>query len=188
MLSALRQFVEHVAKLHPGRPPILYGNCQAGWAATLVSAHCEGLTGPAVLNGSPLSYWAGEAGVNPMRVAAGFVGGVWLTHYLSDLGLGRFDGAWLAQNFEGLKPETAVRDKYANLFTHVDIVLAAAVAKDRRALPEDHPLIAQERRLIAQISSFWQIARRLRDASIERIFALTYGAATDASNRKQQEK
>jgi hypothetical protein len=120
VLAALRRFVEHVAKLHAGKPPILYGNCQAGWAATVVSAHCEGPTGPVVLNGSPLSYWAGEAGFNPMRVAAGFVGGVWLTHYLADLGLGRFDGAWLAQNFEGLKPETAVWDKYANLFTHID--------------------------------------------------------------------
>ena len=57
---------------------------------------------------------------HPMRVAAGFVGGVWLTHYLADLGFDRFDGAWLAQNFESLKPETAVWDKYANLFTHVD--------------------------------------------------------------------
>lgn len=120
VLAGLRQFVEHVAKLHPGKPPILYGNCQAGWAATLVSAHCEGLTGPVVLNGSPLSYWAGEPGFNPMRVAAGFVGGVWLTHYLADLHLDRFDGAWLAQNFEGLKPETAIWDKYANLFTHID--------------------------------------------------------------------
>lgn len=420
VLSALRQFVEHVAKLHPGKAPILYGNCQAGWAATLVSAHCEGLTGPVVLNGSPLSYWAGEPGFNPMRVAAGFVGGVWLTHYLSDLGLDRFDGAWLAQNFEGLKPETAIWDKYANLFTHIDTeqqrfldferwwngfyrlsgeemvaivenlfvgnrleegkvridahcvadltrirnplvvfssygdnitpphqalgwipavykstdalraaqqrivyltnphvghlgifvsasvarlehrailehlaeiehlkpglyemridnptgdpdcarnqysvrfeprrvedlhfdyartafervrrvsefnetlyrtfvspwvkamttpwtaqamqwlhpmrtktymfseafvpwmgafsVLAAAVAQDRHALPDDHPLIAQERRLIAQISAFWQVARRLRDVAIERTFASTYGAATQPSNRKQ---
>src|SRR5262245_10005125 len=120
VLSALRQFVEHVAKLHSGKAPILYGNCQAGWAATLVSAHCEHVAGPVVLNGSPLSYWAGEPGFNPMRVAAGFVGGVWLTHYLADLGLGRFDGAWLAQNFENLKPETAIWDKYANLFTHID--------------------------------------------------------------------
>jgi hypothetical protein len=120
VLAALRQFVEHVARLHLEKPPILYGNCQAGWAATLVSAHCEGLTGPVVLNGSPLSYWAGEPGFNPMRVAAGFVGGVWLTHYLADLGLDRFDGAWLAQDFEGLKPETAIWDKYANLFTHID--------------------------------------------------------------------
>jgi hypothetical protein len=423
VLSALRRFVEHVAKLHSGKAPVLYGNCQAGWAATLISAHCEGLTGPVVLNGSPLSYWAGEASVNPMRVAAGFVGGVWLTHYLADLGFDRFDGAWLAQNFESLKPETAVWDKYANLFTHVDTeqqrfldferwwngfyrlsgeemvsivenlfvgnrleegkvridadciadltrirnplvvfasygdnitpphqalgwipavynstdalkaagqrivyltnphvghlgifvsaavarlehrailehldeievlepglyemridnptgdpdcarhqysvrfeprkvedlhfdypraafervrqvsefneaiyrtflspwvkamanpwaaqamqwlhpmrtrtylfseaflpwmgpfsVLAAAVAKDRHALPDDHPLIAQERKLIAQISAFWQIARRLRDAMIERAFASTYGAAMNAGDRQRQRR
>jgi hypothetical protein len=120
VLTALRVFADEVAKRHAGKAPILYGNCQAGWAAALLAAHCDGLTGPVVLNGSPLSYWAGEPGVNPMRVAAGFMGGTWLTHYLSDLNLDRFDGAWLAQNFEGLKPETAIWEKYANLFTHID--------------------------------------------------------------------
>jgi hypothetical protein len=119
VLHALRQFVGEVARRHPGKPPVLYGNCQAGWAITLLSADCEGLAGPAVLNGSPLSYWAGESGVNPMRIAGGLVGGVWLTHLLADLDAGRFDGAWLAANFENLKPE-AVWDKYANLFTHID--------------------------------------------------------------------
>lgn len=53
-----------------GTPPVLYGNCQAGWAVTLLAADCKGLTGPVVLNGSPLSYWAGEAAVNPMRVSS----------------------------------------------------------------------------------------------------------------------
>ena len=119
VLHTLRRFVEEVAGRHPGKPPILYGNCQAGWAVTLLSADCEGLVGPAVLNGSPLSYWAGESGVNPMRIAGAFVGGAWLTHLLADLGGGRFDGAWLVQNFEGLKPE-AVWEKYAHLFSEVD--------------------------------------------------------------------
>jgi hypothetical protein len=119
VLHALRRFVEAVSKRHPGKPPVLYGNCQAGWAITLLSADCEGLIGPAVLNGSPLSYWAGESGVNPMRIAGGMVGGAWLTHLLADLGDGRFDGAWLAANFENLKPE-AVWEKYANLFTNLD--------------------------------------------------------------------
>lgn len=120
VLHALRRFVEVVAERHSGKAPVLYGNCQAGWAVTLLSADCEGLVGPAVLNGSPLSYWAGESGVNPMRVLGGLLGGVWITHLLADLGNGRFDGAWLAQNFENLKPEKAIWEKYAQLFANVD--------------------------------------------------------------------
>ncbi len=120
VLHALRRFVEYVTQRHGGKPPVLYGNCQAGWAVTLLAADCEGLAGPAVLNGSPLSYWAGEPGVNPMRLAGGLLGGAWPVHFLSDLGDGTFDGAWLAQNFEALKPENALWDKYANLFTNID--------------------------------------------------------------------
>lgn len=120
VLHALRRFVEDVAQRHPGKPPVLYGNCQAGWAVTLLAADCEGLTGPVVLNGSPLSYWAGESGANPMRVSGGLLGGAWLAHLTADLGSGRFDGAWLAQNFENLKPEKAIWEKYANLFSNVD--------------------------------------------------------------------
>ncbi|MCB1467951.1 MAG: DUF3141 domain-containing protein [Rhizobiaceae bacterium] len=120
VLLALRRFVEEVAWRHDGGAPVLYGNCQAGWAVTLLAAHCEGLAGPVVLNGSPLSYWAGEEGVNPMRVTGGLLGGAWLAHLTADLGDGRFDGAWLAQNFETLKPEKAIWEKYANLLTNVD--------------------------------------------------------------------
>lgn len=119
VLHALRRFVGEVTERHPGKPPVLYGNCQAGWAIALLSADCEGLVGPAVLNGSPLSYWAGESGINPMRIAGGMVGGVWLTHLLADLGDGRLDGAWLVANFEALKPES-LWEKYANLFTNID--------------------------------------------------------------------
>ena len=119
VLCALRRFVEDTSKRHEGRSPSLYGNCQAGWAIAILAADCQGLVGPAVLNGSPLSYWAGESGVNPARVSGGLLGGAWLAHLASDLGNGRFDGAWLVQGFENLKPE-AVWDKYANLFSHID--------------------------------------------------------------------
>ncbi len=119
VLHALRRFVEEVSKRHEGRPPILYGNCQAGWAIAILAADCQGLVGPAVLNGSPLSYWAGESDVNPARISAGLLGGAWLTHLAADLGHGRFDGAWLVQNFENLKLE-AVWDKYANLLSQID--------------------------------------------------------------------
>ena len=120
VLHALRRFVDEVMARHPGRSPILYGNCQAGWAAMLVAIHCEGPVGTVVLNGSPLSYWAGESGANPMRLAGGLLGGSWMTNFLADLGDGRFDGAWLIQNFETLKPEAAIWEKYANLFLDVD--------------------------------------------------------------------
>jgi hypothetical protein len=119
VLHVLRRFAQEVLRRHQGKPPILYGNCQAGWAIAILAADCQGLTGPAVLNGSPLSYWAGESGVNPARVSAGLLGGAWLTHLAADLGNGRFDGAWLVQNFENLKPE-GVWEKYANLFSHID--------------------------------------------------------------------
>ena len=117
---ALRAFVAEVARRHPNTPPVLYGNCQAGWALTLLAADCAGITGPVVLNGSPLSYWAGEVGSNPMRVMGGLSGGAWAAHLAADLGDGRFDGAWLAQNFERLQPEKAIWEKYANLLSNVD--------------------------------------------------------------------
>lgn len=116
VLAALRRFVTEVIARHPGRPPALYGNCQAGWAVALLSADCQGLAGPAVLSGSPLSYWAGEADVNPMRLAGGLLGGAWLTHFLADIGDGRFDGAWLAGNFELLKPGETLWEKYDRVF------------------------------------------------------------------------
>jgi hypothetical protein len=119
VLHALRRFVEEVAGRHPESLPILYGNCQAGWAITLLAADCEGLAGPIVLNGSPLSYWAGDSGANPMRISGGLFGGAWPAHLAADLGNGWFDGAWLVQNFESLRPE-AVWEKYANLFSHID--------------------------------------------------------------------
>ncbi len=119
VLHVLRHFVEEVARRHTDKAPVLYGNCQAGWAIALLSADCEGLVGPAVLNGSPLSYWSGESGVNPMRLAGGLLGGAWLTHLLADLGDGRFDGANLVVNFEALKPANTFWLKDYQLFSDI---------------------------------------------------------------------
>ena len=57
-------FIEHVAKLHPEskREPAVIGNCQAGWAIAMLGADRPDITGPLVLNGSPLSFWSGVRG------------------------------------------------------------------------------------------------------------------------------
>ena len=120
VLHALRRFVKEVARRHPRSRPAVYGNCQAGWAVAMLAATHEGLAGPAIMNGSPLSYWAGASDVNPMRLAGGLLGGTWLTHFVSDLGDGRFDGAWLAENFERLNPANTLWEKNYRVFADVD--------------------------------------------------------------------
>jgi len=119
--KAEARFVEKVARLHPkAEAPALIGNCQAGWAVALLGADRPDLTGPLVLNGSPLSYWAGVQGKNPMRYAGGLLGGIWLASFLSDLGNGKFDGAWLEENFESLNPGNTLWSKQYNLYANVD--------------------------------------------------------------------
>lgn len=115
VIDALGAFIDLVAARHPATPPIVYGNCQGGWASAMALAHCDRQAGLLVLNGSPLSYWAGEPGVNPMRLLGGLLGGIWAAHWLADMGGDRFDGAWLVQNFEALRPE-GVWTKYQALW------------------------------------------------------------------------
>lgn len=120
VLHALRKFVEKAKELHDGKAPILYGNCQAGWMLTILAADCEGLAGPVITNGSPLSYWASGEERNPMQIMGSLAGGTWIARFLSDLGNGTFDGAWLVQNFENLNPANALWEKYYNLYDHID--------------------------------------------------------------------
>ena len=99
------EFLRIVARRHPDtRKPVVIGNCQGGWASMLVGALEPDLTGPIVINGAPMSYWAGNDGENPMRYAGGMLGGVWPALLASDLGGGQFDGAHLVENFESLNP------------------------------------------------------------------------------------
>jgi pimeloyl-ACP methyl ester carboxylesterase len=115
------RFVEEVSRRHPNaEKPALIGNCQAGWAVALLGADRPDLTGPLVLNGAPLSYWSGVQGKNPMRYAGGLLGGIWLASFLSDLGNGRFDGAWLEENFESLNPGNTLWKKQYDLYANVD--------------------------------------------------------------------
>jgi hypothetical protein len=115
-------FLERVIALHPtadGKPCVI-GNCQAGWAVAIVAAMRPELFGPIILAGSPLSYWAGVHGVNPMRYSGGLLGGSWLTALTGDLGCGKFDGAWLVQNFEGLNPANTLWSKQYTLYDKID--------------------------------------------------------------------
>src|SRR5204862_7188041 len=96
------------------------GNCQAGWAIMMLAAIRPELFGPIIIAGSPLSYWAGVHGKNPMRYSGGLLGGSWLTAFAADLGHGKFDGAWLVQNFENLNPANTFWDKYYHLCANVD--------------------------------------------------------------------
>jgi pimeloyl-ACP methyl ester carboxylesterase len=115
-------FLEKVITLHPnadGKPCVI-GNCQAGWAVMILAALRPELFGPIILAGSPLSYWAGVRGQNPMRYTGGLLGGSWLTALTSDLGHGKFDGAWLVQNFESLNPSNTLWTKQYNLYSKID--------------------------------------------------------------------
>jgi len=115
------RFMEEIAKIHPySDTPVIMGNCQAGWAAALLCADRPDITGPLVLNGAPLSYWAGVEGANPMRYKGGLLGGIWLNMLLSDLGHGQFDGAHLVANFESLNPANTIWTKKYNLYSQVD--------------------------------------------------------------------
>ncbi|HEX9156076.1 MAG TPA: DUF3141 domain-containing protein, partial [Nitrospira sp.] len=63
---------------------------------------------------------AGVRGKNPMRYSGGLLGGSWLTAFASDLGQGKFDGAWLVQNFENQNPANTLWSKQYNLYSKID--------------------------------------------------------------------
>ena len=119
VMHAEAAFVRKVAELHPqslGKPAVI-GNCQAGWQILMTAALWPELFGPIILAGAPLSYWAGD---KPMRYGGGLLGGSWMTALTSDVGAGRFDGAWLVQNFENLDPANTLWTKQYNLYSQVD--------------------------------------------------------------------
>ena len=115
-------FVEEVAARHPEAEgkPVIVANCQAGWQMMIMAAMRPELSGPILLAGSPLSYWAGVRGKNPLRYLGGLLGGTWLTALAGDLGKGIFDGAHLIANFEALNPANTFWKKIYNVYSKVD--------------------------------------------------------------------
>ena len=120
--EAEARFVEEVVARHPNAEgkPCLIGNCQAGWQIMMMSAIHPEKVGPIMLAGSPLSYWAGVHGKNPMRYLGGLLGGTWLTSLAGDLGKGIFDGANLVANFESMHPDNTYWKKIYNVYSNVD--------------------------------------------------------------------
>jgi hypothetical protein len=115
-------FLEEVIARHPKADgkPVVIANCQAGWQIMMMAALRPELTGPILLAGSPLSYWAGVRGKNPLRYLGGLLGGTWLTALAGDVGAGIFDGAHLIANFESLNPANTYWKKIYNLYSKVD--------------------------------------------------------------------
>ena len=114
-------FLATIRQIHEDAPkPILIGNCQGGWASMLVAATSPELAGPVIINGAPMSYWAGNLGANPMRYLGGFGGGALPAVMMADIGDGLFDGAALVSNFESLNPANSLFDKYYHLYANID--------------------------------------------------------------------
>ncbi|MGA9767277.1 MAG: DUF3141 domain-containing protein [Rhodomicrobium sp.] len=115
------KFFEEVVRRHPNAPkPMAIGNCQAGYQTLMVAMLRPDLFGPCLIVGSPMSYWQGVRGKNPMRYSGGLFGGSWMTALTSDLGAGRFDGAWLVENFDNLNPANWLWGKQYNLYEKAD--------------------------------------------------------------------
>jgi hypothetical protein len=122
IMRAEAVFLEKVIANHPeaeGKPCII-GNCQAGWAVMMLAATRPELCGPVIVPGSPLSYWAGVIGENPMRYTGGLAGGSWMTALAGDLGGGKFAGANLVKNFENLNPANTFWSKSYDIWSNID--------------------------------------------------------------------
>ena len=115
-------FIEEVARRHPDAEskPIVIANCQAGWQTMMTAAIAPDLMGPILVAASPLSYWAGVRGKNPMRYLGGLFGGSWLTALSGDIGAGKFDGASLVANFELANLANTFWTKQYNVYSRVD--------------------------------------------------------------------
>lgn len=114
-------FFERIREMHPEAPPTFaIGNCQAGYQTLMVAMLRPDLFGPCMVAGSPMSYWQGVHGKNPMRYSGGLLGGSWLTNLVSDLGRGKFDGTWLILNFDNLNPANWLWGKQYDVWSKVD--------------------------------------------------------------------
>lgn len=120
--TAEAHFLRLVAQRHPQADgkPMLICNCQAGWQVMMMAALNPDLPGPIMLAGTPLSYWSGVRGKNPLRYLGGVMGGTWATALAGDMGHGIFDGAHLVSNFESMNPANTYWSKAYNVWDKID--------------------------------------------------------------------
>ena len=115
------KFFERVVELHPDAPrPFAIGNCRAGYQTLMVAMLRPDLFGPCLMAGSPMSYWQGVHGKNPMRYSGDLLGGSWLTAMTSDLSNGTFDGTWLVLNCDSLNPANWLWGKQYEVYSGID--------------------------------------------------------------------
>jgi hypothetical protein len=121
VVSGQVAFFERVRSLHREAPlPLAIGNCQAGYQTLMAAMLRPDLFGPLLIPGSPMSYWQGVRGKNPMRYSGGLLGGSWLTALSNDLSMGQFDGAWLIMNFDNLNPANWLWGKQYDVYAGID--------------------------------------------------------------------
>ncbi len=115
------KFFERVVELHPEAPrPFAIGNCQAGYQTLMVAMLRPDLFGPCLVAGSPMSYWQGVHGKDPMLYSGGLLGGSWIAAMTSDLGNGKFDGTGLILNFDILNPANWLWGKQYEVYSNID--------------------------------------------------------------------
>ncbi len=120
--NAEAAFIAEAARLHPDLPgkPVVIANCQAGWQTMIMAATRPELAGPILLAGSPLSYWAGAEGQNPMRYTAGLLGGPGRPRLPVTSARARSTGPTSSPTSRSLNPANTLWDKPHNVYAHVD--------------------------------------------------------------------
>ncbi len=84
---------------------------------------------------------------------------------------------WVAESLKWLHPMRTSRYLFSDAFNpwmRAVATLAEAVGENRRPLPDDHPLIEQERAFVARVSDAIKTVREGRDSASERLFDLIY--------------
>ena len=115
-------FLEKVIALHPGcrRQAVRHRQLSGRLGGDDACVRAAGAVRPAYHRRITAILLGWRARQNPMRYTGGLLGGSWLTALTGDLGGGKFDGAWLVQNFENLNPSNTLWTKQYNLYSKID--------------------------------------------------------------------